>query len=567
MKKKCMLNTLSILLFLGALTACSKGNDVQGTTQQETTQTREHETAGEEAVEEPEKHELQKTQLSDMSEAFDTILNHATKEFIAGYLVDDSFLMWFDAKYGDFAVQMIADEVLTENPDTEVWYDASGESLHVLWMDYCKDMNIEQEDSNPVYYKESNRADETVLSFIGDINFADGWYTTEYMEQQENGVEDCISSELLQLMNDADIMTVNNEFTYGEKGTALPGKAYTFQAATSMVQNLELFGTDLVNLANNQVYDYGKEGLRKTMDAINAIGIPYVGAGENLDEAEKIVYFVVNGRKIAIVSATEIERTTNFTKEATETSPGVLKMLNPNRFMQVIEKADQTSDYVIALTHWGTEGKILYDNLEMMYAQKLVAAGADAIIGGHPHRLQGCGFINGAPVAYSLGNFWFSTGSLYTTVAQIVIEADGTLRLQYVPCLQENLTTHLITNQEEREDFFDYLATISYDVGIDENGFVYDKQDEDYEKQDILYDSDICNAEVTGLFDNDDNAIDIVGNLKQRTKMAGISIETGIIMPMDAVIPKYTAHNEKKRGKNHEQKTNRINDFRWIWSE
>ena len=99
-------------------------------------------------------------------------------------------------------------------------------------------------------------------------------------------------------------------------------------------------------------------------------------------------------------------------------------------------------------------------------------------------------------------------------MAQIVIEADGTLRLQYVPCLQENLTTHLITNQEEREDFFDYLATISYDVGIDENGFVYDKQDEDYEKQDILYDSDICNAEVTGLFDNDDNAIDIVGNLK-----------------------------------------------------
>lgn len=49
--------------------------------------------------------------------------------------------------------------------------------------------------------------------------------------------------------------------------------------------------------------------------------------------------------------------------------------------------------------------------------------------------------------------------------------------------------------------------------------------------------------------------------------MAGISIETGTIMPMDAVILKYTAHNEKKRGKNHEQKTNRINDFRWIWSE
>lgn len=514
MRKKCMINTLSILLFLGALTACSKSDNAQEITQQETTQTREQETAGKEAVEEPEEQILQKAPVSDMSEAYDTILNHATKEFIAGYLVDDSFLMWFDAKYGDFAVQMIADAVLTDNQDTEAWYEAAGESMHVLWMDYCKDMNIRQDDSNPVFYKESNRADETVLSFIGDINFADGWYTTEYMERQENGLEDCISSELLQLMNQSDVMTVNNEFTYGENGTALHGKAYTFQAATSTAQNLELFGTDLVNLANNHVYDYGEEGLRKTMDAITSMGIPYVGAGENREEAEKIVYFVVNGRKIAIVSATEIERTTNFTKEATETSPGVLKMLNPQRFIQVIEKADETSDYVIALTHWGTEGKVLYDNLEMMYAQKLVVAGADAIIGGHPHRLQGCGFVNGAPIAYSLGNFWFSTGNLYTTVAQIVIEADGTLRLQYVPCVQENLTTRLITNQEEREDFFDYLATISYDVGIDENGFVYDKQDEDYEEQDIRYDSEFANAEVTGLFDNDDNAIDIVGNLK-----------------------------------------------------
>lgn len=565
MRKKCMLNTLSILLFLGALTACSKSDNAQEITQQETTQTREQETAGKEAVEEPEEQILQKAPVSDMSEAYDTILNHATKEFIAGYLVDDSFLMWFDAKYGDFAVQMIADAVLTDNQDTEAWYEAAGESMHVLWMDYCKDMNIRQDDSNPVFYKESNRADETVLSFIGDINFADGWYTTEYMERQENGLEDCISSELLQLMNQSDVMTVNNEFTYGENGTALPGKAYTFQAATSTAQNLELFGTDLVNLANNHVYDYGEEGLRKTMDAITSMGIPYVGAGENREEAEKIVYFVVNGRKIAIVSATEIERTTNFTKEATETSPGVLKMLNPQRFIQVIEKADETSDYVIALTHWGTEGKVLYDNLEMMYAQKLVAAGADAIIGGHPHRLQGCGFVNGAPIAYSLGNFWFSTGNLYTTVAQIVIEADGTLRLQYVPCVQENLTTRLITNQEEREDFFDYLATISYDVGIDENGFVYDKQDEDYEEQDIRYDSEVANAEVTGLFDNDDNAIDIVGNLKQ--SQDGEAFQQKQALSADGGSVSHIAHNEKKRGKNHEQKTNRINDFRWIWSE
>ena len=452
--------------------------------------------------------------ITDMSGAYDIILNQADKTFISGYPVDESFLMWVNAVYGDEAIEKLAEAVGSGMQDENLWYELTGNSMHVLWLLYAKECGFERYQLENVSWTDCQSTDEAVLSFIGDINFDESWCTMQKMQEQENGIYDCISEELLQMLNDSDVLVVNNEFAYVENGTPLQGKSYTFGANPKQVQLLQVMGADLASLGNNHVYDYGEEGMLSTLDTLRQAGIPYVGAGEDIEDAQKIVYFVLNGRKIAIVSATEIERTTNYTKEATETSPGVLKMLNPNRFMQVIEKADQTSDYVIALTHWGTEGKILYDNLEMMYAQKLVAAGADAIIGGHPHRLQGCGFINGAPVAYSLGNFWFSTGSLYTTVAQIVIEADGTLRLQYVPCLQENLTTHLITNQEEREDFFDYLATISYDVGIDENGFVYDKQDEDYEKQDILYDSDICNAEVTGFFDNDDNAIDIVGNLK-----------------------------------------------------
>ena len=86
--------------------------------------------------------------------------------------------------------------------------------------------------------------------------------------------------------------------------------------------------------------------------------IPYLGAGENREEASRILYFVANGRKIAFVSATEIERSKKYTREATETQSGVLKTLDVNKFLPVIEQAKQISDYVVAVVHWGTEGTL-----------------------------------------------------------------------------------------------------------------------------------------------------------------------------------------------------------------
>lgn len=97
------------------------------------------------------------------------------------------------------------------------------------------------------------------------------------------------------------------------------------------------------------------------------------------------------------------------------------------------------------------------------------------IIGGHPHRLQGTTFVGDVPIAYSLGNFWFSTGTLYTTLAKVTITEDGTVKLSFVPCIQQNLTTRILTEPEERSDFYEYLASVSMDIGIDADGVVYNK--------------------------------------------------------------------------------------------
>ena len=456
----------------------------------------------------------QQTDKDDLSEAFRVILEGAAKEFIAGYVIDESFLMWLDAEYGDEKIIELASRVLDSEADIDTWYEVLGSSIHVLWVEYCGITGFQNYLLNDVYWKECASGEETVISFAGDFNFADGWCTTEYMRKQPNGIYDCFSQDLLAATNASDILLVNNEFTYTDYTVPLAGKDYTFRAEPGMAELLSVFGTDAVTLANNHVFDFGEIGLSDTMKYLARNEIPYLGAGENRKDASRILYFIVNGRKVAFVSATEIERSEKYTREATETQSGVLKMLDVNKFLPVIEQAKQVSDYVIAVVHWGTEGTLHPDNTQKRLAQQIVGAGADAIIGGHPHRLQGASFVNGAPVAYSIGNFWFSDGTLYTTLAQIVISADGELQLRYLPCIQENLRTRLITDKAGQEEFYHYLAAISQNVGIDTQGNVYDKNAPDYPEGHILYDSDTSTTGISGYTDNEGNAIDIVGNLR-----------------------------------------------------
>lgn len=421
---------------------------------------------------------------TDLTETFDTILNYATKTTCQGCSIDESFLLWLDARYGDAAVIDIAYELSQGNSKPEVWYDNTGESIRVLWLRYCRDLSYSTymldnvvwlDDINAVDVDTDKNVitDKTItIDLVGDINLADDWYTMEAAAQR-GGVSDCISENAQSELAATDISVVNNEFVYEDGETPLEGKTYTFGAATENVKLLKIFSADLVTLANNHVYDYGEEGLISTLDTLDDAGIPYVGAGRNLEEASAIKYFVVKGRKIAFVSATEIEKFAKYTKEATENSPGVIKTIDTSLFCSVIAEAKANADYVVACVHWGIEGKNDFEAEQRRMAEDYVKAGADVVIGGHPHRLQGVEFIEDTPVAYSLGNFWFSTGTIYTTIAQIRIDGSGELSLYMIPCIQQNLTTSILTEEAEIDDFYKYVADVSYGVGIDAYGKFY----------------------------------------------------------------------------------------------
>lgn len=462
---------------------------------------------------EPVKEET-KTIISDMSKAFSILLERGTKYFYQGYPVDYSFLHWVNNNFGDAVILDLAYRLYEGYDNTALWYVETGNTMHVLWLMYCEDLQF------ATYYLENvqwieDEDDVVTIDFTGDINLADDWYTMQAAQTKTNGIYDCIAPEITQELQSADLSVINNEFVISDRGTALAGKAYTFRAKSTNVELLDVFGADVANLANNHAYDFGEIGLLDTIEALRNNGIVTMGAGSNIKEASEVQYFVANGKKIAIVSATQIERYSHYTKEATETSAGVLKTKNPEKYEAVIREAAANSDYVIANVHWGIEGKYNYATEQYNLAQGFVEAGADVIIGGHPHRIQGVEYIGDIPVLYSLGNFWFSTGTLYTTIAQVQIDADGELAVRMIPCLQKDLTTTMLAG-EEAEAFYKFVADVSKNVVIDMDGYFYNTANGlNADMQDgINYQSGKKYSTYNGNYDLEGRAIDIVGNLR-----------------------------------------------------
>ncbi len=326
-------------------------------------------------------------------------------------------------------------------------------------------------EENRIYAVEPAEPGRVTMTFAGDILF-DVNYAIMGSVRGSDDISQGITPEVMERMQAADIMMLNNEFAYSDRGTPTEDKQFTFRARPGTAAYLTDLGVDLVSLANNHAYDYGPTALEDTLDTLRETGIPYVGAGRNIDEARKPVYYIVGDMKIAFVSATQIERLdTPDTKEATETSPGVFRCWNGAKLMETIREAAQNSDFVVAYIHWGTENQAELDWAQLKQAPELVAAGADLVIGDHPHCLQPIGVIQGVPVIYSLGNFWFNSKTLDTGMVEVVIDETGIVSYQFIPCLQCGCKTTLLQGAE-KERVLAYMRGISEGVRIDEDGFV-----------------------------------------------------------------------------------------------
>lgn len=312
------------------------------------------------------------------------------------------------------------------------------------------------------------------ICFAGDINLDENWDTTRFLDTQPGGIYDCISPELTEVMQAADIMCLNNEFTYSTGGAPLPGKAYTFRAAPERVEVLDQLGVDAVTLANNHVYDYGKEALLDTFTVLEEAGVPYFGAGRTLEEAMQPLYLEVEGKTVALVAASRAEKN-KMTPQATDREPGILRCYDTELFLQAIQEGKANADFCIAFVHWGTEYSYDLERVQLDTAREYLDAGADVVIGAHSHCLQGMEYYGGKPIIYSLGNYWFNNKTLDTMLLQLHFSGDDAqteLEVQVVPAVQSGCRTTYAQEEDEQRRIFDFLESISVNVEISDEGIV-----------------------------------------------------------------------------------------------
>ena len=326
--------------------------------------------------------------------------------------------------------------------------------------------------ANRIYPWHAAKEDEVTLCFTGDILFDDEYAIMANLKNRGGAIADGISTDLLEQMQQADILVVNNEFPYTKRGVPTEGKTYTFRAEPDTVSYLKDMGADVAIIANNHVYDFGEQGLLDTLDTLDEAGVCRIGAGRNLEEASAPVYFIVNDMKIAVIAATQIERLDNpDTKGATENSAGVFRCWNPEKLCEVVAKAKENSDFVIVCIHWGTENESEPDWAQLDQAPKLAKAGADLIIGDHPHCLQGITYCENTPVVYSLGNFWFNSKTVDTGMIRVSLSRDGIKSMQFIPAIQSDCRVNMVYG-EERERILSDLRNLSPGVQIDADGMI-----------------------------------------------------------------------------------------------
>ncbi len=238
-------------------------------------------------------------------------------------------------------------------------------------------------------------------------------------------------------LGSVDLSVVNVEMAISDRGTP-HDKTYVFRAPPSAARRIAAGGVRVANLANNHAMDYGGDALSDTIDLLEGAGVATIGAGRNIDEAYRYRILTTRGGvSVAFVGASLIVPS-NFA--AGSSTPGVASAHPPDlaRVLDTVRAAVAATDAVVVIVHWGIERDPCPDDAQRLLAQKLLDAGADAVIGHHPHVLQPVVYTGEKLVAFSLGNFIWEPRqhmSGETGVLQVDFEGDRVVGWAFHPHL------------------------------------------------------------------------------------------------------------------------------------
>jgi len=185
------------------------------------------------------------------------------------------------------------------------------------------------------------------------------------------------------------------------------GRDFILRATSAVAARaLAAAGIRVAGLANNHTMDYTERGLFDTLDKLDSAAILPVGGGKNIDAAERLQIVEVRGRRIGFLAFSDVVPRYYW---AEENRPGIASAKDVPRLQRIIAGARPHAETLVVIFHWGKQLARQPTRRQWELARAAQRAGADLILGAHPHVLQGIGCVGRVPVVFSAGNFVFSS--------------------------------------------------------------------------------------------------------------------------------------------------------------
>lgn len=300
-------------------------------------------------------------------------------------------------------------------------------------------------------YSDNNVAQFT---FVGDIMLGRSIKTKSELNNYEG------------IFKDVSYLWKDSQYVSGNVESALLDNPEEFKksdkeihlyAETKVANLLKNNGFTMANLSNNHLGDFGREGVLSTINAVKMAGLNYVGAGENINDAATYDIQDVNGIKVATIGISDIVPK-DFS--ANRTQAGILSTMYPS-YNRLVYEASQEADLVVVNLHWGIEYGVDETEEQEKIAKALIDAGADVIIGSHPHVLQPIQTYKDGIIFYSMGNFVFDQGWSRTKDSMVLnyyINENGEGTFEVVPVRIKNGYPVATTNKFYQKRIFSTLT-------------------------------------------------------------------------------------------------------------
>lgn len=277
--------------------------------------------------------------------------------------------------------------------------------------------------------------------------------------------------EVAPYLKGADLAIANLETSVSTRGKAQPGKTYTFRSRPETLDGLVKAGIDVVSIANNHTLDFGPLALQDTIDNLDQRGILHAGAGKSLDEAMAPAIIERNGQRIGFLA---FNRVLPEGWAAGKNKPGVASGYDEKAILEAVKALRARVDVVVVSMHWGIEREVKFHKGQQQFGRVLIDAGAQLVFGHHPHVTQGLEFYKNGLIAYSLGNFVFTTRDRLNTEAFMLfakVNREGVVAGQIVPTLIVNGKPTVLRGQD-RATIIERMRKLSVNAVIEDDGTV-----------------------------------------------------------------------------------------------